>query len=244
MKKMITFLAVFALAFTLAPAAQAAATVDFTSSTQLNLAGRDVLAAVNFYDPDRFNADTGNRPMTGPLQSVTFDNFRNNVDDTGLSIALSAGAVGSTLSTVIPQDQGREFYSSGLFGTFLPASADNTQAELLANGGAYYQNGEDGQLTFAFAGITTPTAVEVQIIGGGQWNNVGDMDFLVGGVILGNITEADSMNAQIATFEATTDGSGGLVIDLDGNDRYTIISGITVTVAGPSVTPGTLILVK
>jgi len=52
MKKTIVLLAVSALVLAMAPAAQAT-TVDFTSSTQLNLAGRDVLAAVNFYDPDR-----------------------------------------------------------------------------------------------------------------------------------------------------------------------------------------------
>jgi hypothetical protein len=95
MKKMITFLAAFALVLALAPTAQAA-TVVLTSSTQLNLDGRDVLAAVNFYDPDRESART-----VGSIQGVDFDDFRINVDDTGLPIALSAGAAGATLSTVI-----------------------------------------------------------------------------------------------------------------------------------------------
>jgi hypothetical protein len=211
-------------------AAKATTIGFFTDSDQLNLDGRDVLAAVNFYDPARIG--DGQRTV-GVIQGVDFDDFRNNVDDTGSPITLLAGAVGTTLSTVIPQSPGREFYSpNALFGTFLPGSLDNTEAENLANGGAYYQTGDTGTLTFAFSGITEPTAVEVQMIGGGAWDQGGVLTATVGNVVGTTIVENASTGAQLLTFVTTTDASGGLVIDLaETGNRYVILSGMTVTVA-------------
>jgi hypothetical protein len=55
--KTILPLAAVAAVFALAPTAQADAVV-FSSSTQLNLAGGDVLAAVSLWDPNRTNGTT------------------------------------------------------------------------------------------------------------------------------------------------------------------------------------------
>ena len=241
MKKTLSILAIAGLVLALAPAAQAAPSyVDFVgdASALLNLAGRDVLAAVNFYDPDRIG--DGQR-TAGVIQGVDFDDFRINVDDTGSPIALSAGAAGATLSTVIAQGSGREFKGDNSadgntnqtqIGTFSPVSADNTQAELLAQGGAFYQDNIASDLTFAFGAGLANTAVEVQMLGGGVWDKGSQKGILtasVGGVDLGYV-EDQGYNMQLSTFDTTTDGSGNLLIDLTlTGDRYAILAGITVT---------------
>jgi hypothetical protein len=217
-KRFIAILGVCLLLAALAPAAQAD-TVGFNDSAQLNLTGRDVLAAVNFYDPTRSGART-----VGTIQGVEFDDFSNNTDDDGSAFNVAGG----TFSTVITQSAGRE-YGLDLFGTF--TGPDATEAENLANGGAYYQNGDTGTLTFAFPGILEPTVVEVQMILGGDWFNVGVMTVSVGGEVMGTVVEADSDKPQLLTFETTIDASGGLVIDLEetGN-KYIVLSGMIVTV--------------
>ena len=249
--------AALAAALALAPTAQADV-VQFTgdAASQQNLAGRDVLAAVNFYDPFRAQS----YPV-GAIQGVDFDDFRTNVDDTGLPIALSAGVAGATLSTVIAQSEGREFEGAAgsgganetQIGSFSPQNADNIEAERLANGGAYYQSGSTpASMTFAFGSGYANTAVEVQMLGGGIWGfavtsaatHATQIDVSVGaGGTLATI-EDRGYNMQLHTFEATTDGSGNLQLDLlqsptppATNHRYNIIAGITVTVAGSSSQP-------
>ena len=211
MKKMITFLAVFALVLALAPATQAATIVQ-TSSADLNLTGRDVLAAVNFYDPARIG--DGQR-TAGAIQGVDFDDFSCTTDDTGSPIALSAGAAGATLSTVIAQDPGREYGSDPTALAF--SGPDATEAENLANGGMYFQDSVGATLTFAFGGSYASTAVEVQMLGGGVWartDRTGELVMSVGASgPLGGLE--DRGTPDLLTFNATTDGSGNLVIDIE-----------------------------
>ena len=243
MKKTIVLLAVSALLVALAPTAQAGTIVQ-TSSTDLNLTGRNVLAAVNFYDPGRIVE--GQRTV-GDIQNVDFDDFRTNVDDTGSPILLLAGPAGATLSTVINQGPGREYSSDP---TALNLSgADATETENLVNAGMYFQDSETATLTFAFGATYATTVVEVQMFGAGQWNRNGDRvgklvmsaNSGVKGELVANdyATTAEYENiSNILTFSATTDASGGLVIDIDnqnvdgshGQRQYTLLSGTTVTV--------------
>ena len=249
MKKTIVLLVLAALVLALAPAAQADTIVQ-TSSEDLNLAGRDVLAAVNFHDPARVG--DGNVTVDNPIQGVTFDNFDCTTDDTGSPIALSTGA---TLSTVISQGFGREFYNPPVFGTF--TGPDATEAENLANGGMYFQDSVGATLTFAFGGSYADTAVEVQMLGGGGWartDRTGELVMSVDGVELGGLE--DRGTPDLLTFLATTDNSGNLVIDVvndysslstpppgdDGNRQYTMLTGTIVTAASRS--PGTVLIIR
>jgi len=247
MKKTIVLLALAGLVLALAPTAQADTVVQ-TSSADLNLTGRDVLAAVNFYDPGRIGE--GQRTV-GTIQGVDFDDFSINDDDTGSPIALSAGADGATLSTVISQSVGREFNNPALFGTF--TGPDATEAENLANGGAYFQDSVGATLTFAFGESYEDTDVDVQMLGGGNWartDRTGELVMSVDGDELGGLE--DRGTPDLLTFEATTDDSGNLVIeienglsDLNTTDppgterRYTMLTGTIVT-AVPE--PATMLL--
>lgn len=243
--KTILPLAAVAAAFTLAPTAEADTVVQ-TSSADLNLTGRDVLAAVNFYDPDR--TGNGQRTVDSTIQGVTFDNFRVNADDTGSPIALSAGVAGATLSTVINQSPGREWGSDPTALDF--SGPDATEAENLANGGMYFQDSETATLTFAFGAGWADTAVEVQMPGGGVWGrterigklvmSVGDSGSL-GELVDRGIDPVEGPQTELLTFNAVTDGSGGLAIDVVnqnvdgsfGSRQWTFLMGTIVT-AGPS----------
>ena len=257
LKKMFIFAVVSGLFLALAPAAQAEPVdyVDFVgdASTLLNLSGRDVLAAVNFWDPDRV---AEGQLTVGVIQGVDFDDFSCNTDDTGSPIALSAGAAGATLSTVIAQEPGREFGHGELgsvdgtqIGTFTPQNADNIEAEKLAQGGAYFQDKIGTTMTFSFGPSYANTTVEVQMLGGGMWDkgdnpgsSKGILTASVGGDDLGYV-EDKGYNIQLSTFETTTDGNGDLLIDLTlTGDRFAILAGMTVTAGSRS--PGMLMIVK
>ncbi|MBT7065158.1 MAG: hypothetical protein HN919_02560 [Verrucomicrobia bacterium] len=161
---MITFLAVLALVLALAPAAQAE-TNQFSSSTQLNLTGRAVLAAVSLWVPDR---EGDGQSTVGTIQGVDFDDIDSATQDDGVPIALTSGEADATLAiSAIAQSGGREF--SLVVGTFLPASDDNTQAELWPSG-AHFQSNGTTTFTFGFGASRAHTDVEVQIVGGGVWN--------------------------------------------------------------------------
>ncbi|MCP4451706.1 MAG: discoidin domain-containing protein, partial [Planctomycetes bacterium] len=253
LKKMFIFAVVAGLVLALAPAAQAEPVdyVDFVgdASTLLNLSGRDVrevLAAVNFWDPDRERAKD-----VGVIQGVDFDDFRNNVDDTGSPIPLMAGVPGATLATIIAQEPGREFGAGELgsvdgtqIGTFTPQNADNIEAEKLAQGGAYFQDKTGTTMTFSFGPSYANTTVEVQMLGGGMWDkgdnpgsSKGILTASVGGDDLGYV-EDKGYNIQLSTFETTTDGNGDLLIDLTlTGDRYVILAGIIVMVPEPAHRP-------
>ena len=254
--KMITFLAVFALVLALAPATQADTIVQ-TSSADLNLVDRDVLAAVNFYDPNR----TGDGQRTaGVIQGVDFHDFDATTVDTGLPIALSGGVAGATLSTVFAQGVGREWGSDPTALGF--SGPDATEAENLVNGGIYFQDSETATLTFAFGGSYADTAVEIQMMGGGVWNRndrkgklVMSVDSGAGLVEVGELVDNGIPNYELLTFNATTDASGGLVIEVvndysslstpppgdDGSRQYTFLMGTIVTAdSDGGDTPATL----
>ena len=239
MKKLITLFAIAGMVLALAPAAQAT-TIIQSSSADLNLTGRTVLAAVNFYDP---TPGDRNHPPVGSIQEVVdFDDFNVVVDDTGSPIALAAGTPGATLSTVINQGVGREFGSDPTLLAF--SGLDATEAEKLAFGGMYFQDSETATLTFAFGGSYANTDVEVQMLGGGVWNRLdrkGKLVMSVDSVEKGELV--DRGTPDLLTFLATTDNSGNLVIDIENGlsdlnlvdppgtqRRYTLLTGTTVTV--------------
>jgi len=219
--------------FALVPAAQAGA-VELTDSGQLNLTARDVLAALNFYDTLRMGANNGHS-LVGDIQGVDFDDFRSDIDDTGLPISMVSPDVraGGTLSTVIPQDDGREFNGGSGDPTLLGFSGpDATEAELLAHGGPFWQGNQSSTLTFAFDGITEPTPVEVQMLGGWGAIDTGVFTVEVDSTVMGAFDVAALPKLpQLLTFETMTDASGGLVIDVSVNNRSCILSGMTVTLA-------------
>ena len=236
--KTILPLAAVAAVFSLAPAAQADAVV-FSSSTQLNLAGGNVLAAVSLWDPNRTNEG---QSTVGTIQGVDFDDIDFTTQDTGADIALNSGEAGATLAiSSIAQSVGREWNNANsLVGTFSPASADNTQAELWPSGALFQSNGTT-TFTFGFGAGRANTAVEVQAVGGGVWNRQdkwGLLTFSVDG------DDKDILNDRgtpdLITFSALTDGSGDLAVVVtqtpggSGTDRqWNVLGGMTVT-AGPS----------
>jgi hypothetical protein len=233
MKKMITMFAVLALVLALAPTAQAD-TVELTSSTQLKLTGRDVLAAVNFWDPER--AGEG-QSVVGEIQGVEFSDFDNN--DVSGSFTVAEG----TMSFLVPHQEGREFAL-----TLLPASADNTQTELLMAGGFQYTSPGTTPMTFDFGAEWANTDVKVQMLGGGPWNKPdnfkGTITPTISGVPMGTLQ--DDAIPYLLTFETTLDASGDLAIDMVfTGDRWAIQQGMIVTAAsGGSASPGVLLYGK
>jgi hypothetical protein len=233
MKKTIVLLAVFALVLALAPAAQAAAMV-MDSSTDLNLTGRNVLAAVNFYDPDRDPTQAGTNEghrRVGAIQLVDFDDI-GIVDDTGSAFNLLAGG---TLTTTTSSGDGREQSSDPTALAF--SGPDATEAEKLANAGWHLQGGGTTTLDFAFGASWATTVVEVQMLGGGVWNRTdkwGVLTAKVGGVDMDILN--DRATPDMITFSATTDAFGDLAIDVvqtpggNGPDRqWNYLAGMTVT---------------
>ena len=228
-------LAIAMLAVTVAlPQTAQAGTVELTDSGQLDLTAREVLAAVNFYDTDRMGPQNGHS-LVGVIQGVDFDDFMSNVDDTGLPFTMVSPNVraGGTLSTEIPQDDGREFNGGSGDPTLLGLSGpDATELQLLAHGGPFWQGNQSSTLTFAFAGITEPTAVEVQMIGGWGAIDTGVFTVEVDSTVMGAIDVAALPKLpQLLTFETMTDEFGGLAIDVSVNNRSCILSGMTVTLA-------------
>ena len=247
MKKTIVLLALAGLVLALASAAQAG-TVDFTSSTQLNLAGRDVLAAVSFHDSTRGNVlyetlptfyqDVENTLVTAPIQGVTIQNF-----DWQASTTLSLSAGGTLELTNLNNPIGRANFVGSIFG----ANGDEQeQAGRFATDILTDNNGPTiGTLTFT--GLPVSTDVEVQMTGGGAWEAGSILSAQIDGVEMGIITSKGNATygVELLTFAGTTDSLGGLEIDLTTSDKYKVgINGVIVTVAGPSGTPGTLVYGK
>lgn len=250
-KSTLSLAAAVAAAFTLAPVAQAG-TVIQSSSADLNLTGRTVLAAVNFYDPNRIAE--GQR-TAGVIQGVDFDDFRVNVDDTGSAIPLSGGVAGATLSTVFQSGFGREWGSDPTALGF--SGPDATEAENYVNGGINFEDSQTATLTFAFGASYALTDVEVQMPGGGVWNRnerdgklVMSVDSGAGLVEVGELVDRGIPNYELLTFNATTDASGGLVIEVvndwhelapdTGQRQYAFLMGTTVTAA--ATTPAAITL--
>ncbi len=245
MKKPNIVMAAAAWVLALAPAAQAE-TNRFSSSTQLNLTGRNVLAAVSLWVPDRVGEG---QSTVGVIQGVDFDDIDALTQDNGVPIALTSAEADATLAiSAIAQDTGREF---PLVGTFLPASADNTQAELWPSG-AYFQVNGTTTFTFSFGRRWANSDVEVQIVGGGIWNRTDKW-----GVLTARVDEVDKGILRdfgfpiLMTFSATNDDSGDLAIDVvqtwggSGGDRqWNILGGMTVTAGDPPLPTGMTIIVR
>lgn len=239
-KSTLSLAAAVAAAFTLAPAAQAATVMSFTSSGQLNLSGRTVLAAVNLYDADRgntpydgtenpFYTDGENTQMTGTLQGVTFQNY-DYEDGTTLVAALNLSA-GGTLTTVYNNALGR---ANSVGQIFLANGDDDEQAGRLATDIVY--NNVDGDYgTLTFAGLAPLTLVEIQLVGGGVHNATASITANTG-TDSGAITASGNSpyGAELLTLSGTTDGSGGLVINMTSSTKNVGISGVIVTVPEPS----------
>jgi hypothetical protein len=255
MKKMITFLAGFALVLALAPTAQATTIEFFTDSDQLNLAGRDVLAAVNLYAPTDRSVQ-GHAVVTS-IQSQAFTNF--DEDDFGTQQTVTQGTLDSGPGALAKG--GRENPLS-LTGT-APDVADGN----LLGGKGWFTATDPGDLdmTFNFDGVKwADQEVEIQMIGGGTApkDRLPVLDVYVAadvgdeykGTFIDNDGSADHTstgagNPYLMTFTTTLDSAGDLFIDVDYNittpgagDIH--LMAVMVTVAGPSATPGTLIFVQ
>ena len=244
MKKFIVLTAIAALVFTLAPAAQAD-TIDFTSSTQLNLTGRDVLAAVSFYDSTRGNVlydatptptfyqDIEDTLVTGTIQGVTIQNF-----DWQVSTTLSLSDGGTLELTNLNTPIGRANFVGSIFG----ANGDEQeQAGRFATDFLTDNNGPTiGTLTFT--GLPVSTDVEVQMTGGGAWEAGSILSAQIDGVEMGIITSKGNATygVELLTFAGTTDSLGGLEIDLTSSNKYKVgVNGVIVT-AVPE--PATMLL--
>jgi len=229
LKKPILLLAVGALLLALAPAARAV-TIELTDSGQMNLTGRDVLAAANFYDDNRMG--NGHREV-GIIQGVEFDDI-SIVDDTAAPFTLLAGG---TLTTTITNTDGREFSNDPA--DLALSGPDAIEAENFANCAWHLNHGNTTGLDFSFGAGYANTDVEVQLHGGGVWGRVDKWGILtawVDGVEKGSLY--DRRTPDMLTFSATTDASGDLLVDVvqtwggAGGDRmWNTLAGITVTVA-------------
>ena len=239
MKKTIVLLALAGLVLALASAAQAG-TVDFTSSTQLNLAGRDVLAAVSFHDSTRGNVlydatptptfyqDIEDTLVTGTIQGVTIQNF-----DWQVSTTLSLSAGGTLELTNLNTPIGRANFVGSIFG----ANGDEQeQAGRFATDFLTDNNGPTiGTLTFT--GLPVSTDVEVQMTGGGAWEAGSILSAQIDGVEMGIITSKGNATygVELLTFAGTTDSLGGLEIDLTSSNKYKAgVNGVIVTVPEPA----------
>jgi hypothetical protein len=251
MKKMITFLAGSALVLALAPAAQADV-VFFTDSDQLNLAGRDVLAAVNLYAPTDRPAE--GHTAVGSIQGQAFTNF--DEVDFGSPHTVTEGTL------TMPVCKGGRENPLSLTGT-APDVADGN----LLGGKGWFTATDPGDLdmTFNFDDVKwADQEVEIQMIGGGTApkDRLPVLDVYVAadvgdeykGTFIDNDGSADHTssgagNPYLMTFTTTLDSAGDLFIDMDYNIT-TLGAGdihlmaVMVTVAGPSATPGTLIFVQ
>jgi hypothetical protein len=260
MKKIIVLLAVSALVLSMAPAAQATTMEFFTDSAQLNLAGRDVLAAVNLYGPtDRgSNGDPGH-VVVGSIQGQAFTNFDENDWTSILPTNFSHTVTQGTLTMSGNSKGGRES-TDGASGYVAITGPDAAQADLLGGNGWFSGNETTPYLTtfsFNFGAEWASQEVEIQMIGGGTSQKDRLPIFTVSvasdvkGVFIDNDGTADHTltgagNPYLMTFTETLDENGDIAIDMTYSETESgngdlHIRGVMVTVAGPSTTTGTLI---
>lgn len=242
-KTILPLVAVAMVGFT--PAAQAA-TVELTSSTQLNLTGRDVLAAVNFWDESRGQGGAApgvGHVAVGSIQGTAFNNYEDS--DTGGLMSVAQG----TLSMPAPKDGGREGP-----GELMLTGPDEVEAESLAGAGWFTQ--ADLDMTFDFGAEWANTEVEVQLIGGGTSANgyLPHFDISWDGNFMGRLishdglvpemkhpgaggTAADwpggvyagptsTLGPYLMTFTATTDALGDLLIEVDADYNHEFGAGM------------------
>lgn len=233
------------VALGMATAAQAEV-VAFTDSSQLILAGRDVLAAVNFYAPtDRGANGTPGHVPVGSIQGVAFTNFDENDWTSILPTPYSLPVTQGTLTMSGNSKGGRE-NTGGQNGYVAITGPDATEANKFAGAGWFSGSpGQDNDMTFAFGEGYANTEVSVQLIGGGtsanSWGPIWDVfvNADTGNEFKGRLTSGidnlhvTSGNPYLMTFNTTLDGSGGLVIDVNigtetGTYRDIHLRGVTV----------------
>jgi hypothetical protein len=251
MKKMITFLAVFALVLALAPATQADIAF-FTDSAQLNLAGRDVLAAVNLYAPTNRSGDgTPGHVDVGSIQGKAFTNLDEDQWTRETSPVLTHTVTEGVLTMAGNSKGGRES-TDGASGYVAITGDDATEANRLGAAGWFSGNDTTPYLTtfsFNFGAEWASQEVEIQMIGGGTSPKDRLPIFTVSvasdvkGVFIDNDGTADHTttgagNPYLMTFTETLDENGDIAIDMTYSETVSgagdlHIRGVMVT-AGPS----------
>ena len=239
------------------------------ASALLNLDPVRTLAAVNFYDTGHAAPNAGGNFTVGTIQGVEFYDYDlhllappgGTLNGTAFNIGTGVHAgSGFTLTHTHPgpTDPARAFTHTNVdplspshtqIGTFT-ASADNTQAERLAQGGMFTQTSSSLWGTFAlnFGVANANKQVEVQMLGGGVWNNptTHKTGFRVS---VGGTDHAEfwdkGFNMELATFQTQLNSSGQLNLDLTRlrtgtNWRGIITPGFTVTEVVPE--PSSMIL--
>jgi len=243
------------------------------ASALLHLDPVKTLAAVNFMDSGHNAANSGANFTVGTIQGVEFYDYDLNLTHApggalnGTAFNIGTGVhVGSgfTLTNTHPHsgDPSRYFYTASgtaaqsQIGTFTP-SADNTEAERLAQAGWYRQNATPTVDTYFldFGVANANQQVEVQMLGGGIWNAATllmppiypgpnyyrtQQTVSVGGVDKA-VFDDWGYNMYLATFDAPLDSNGKLDLVLTRSlvspaniYRYNMISGFTVTVPEPA----------
>ena len=189
--------------------------IPFTDSNQLNLANRQILSAVSFYHA------TGGQPnsnvtVTGPIQGATIANF-----DYSTVTTLNELTLNAPNPTV---DRGQ----TG--GSIVGTGPDQPFAVELARSFTFWSGSQLGSLSYAFGSGFANTAVQVQLVGGDTgWDGV--MQATANAIIKGTMAgDNNGGTAEILTFNAITNGSGNLVVDL------TVTSGNFFGLAGAFVT--------
>ena len=236
------------------------------ASALLHLDPVKTLAAVNFMDSGHNAANSGANFTVGTIQGVEFYDYDlhlthapgGTLNGTPFNIGTGVHAgSGFTLTNTHPHptDPSRYFYTAPVhtaqtqIGTFT-ASADNTEAERLAQGAWYRQNATPTVDTFFldFGVANANQQVEVQMLGGGIWgtaNTVPPTHAVLQTVSVGGVDKAAFLDLgykmYLATFPAQLDSNGKLDLVLtrslygsSTNWRYNMISGFTVTVPEPA----------
>jgi hypothetical protein len=175
-----------------------------TNSSQILTPGGgypNLVAALNF----RFASQA---TVSGSINGMTIQNF----DWLGAPQALPGG--GTLAITGFADDRSR-FQNTA--GTITGTGTSEAVLEAMANTIDYL--GANETQTFSFSGLPANRAVQVQFVGGdaassfNNWN--GKLDLVANGTPIGlwNAgTEPNDTDAKIATFDAITNGTGGLTI--------------------------------
>ena len=227
------------------------------ASALLDLHPTRTLAAINFYDTGHAAANAGANYTVGTIQGKEFYNYNLHLVETAGGLNNTPINIGSGIYTnsgftfthnhINNTDPSRYFNTGQLtgaaksqIGTFSPVSADNTQAERLAQAGMYFNSsGAVNPMFFAFGATHSNKLVKISVIGGGIWahtnTHMTGIRYSVGGDPKAEVYN-DNFGEflDIATFEAQLDSIGSLRLDLlriqtGANTRWSMLSGITIT---------------
>ena len=174
-----------------------------TGTNQILPAGNgfNLAAALNFIYPGAQGGVAAPGTVNGiPFQNIAWDN--------GAAQALTAGG-SVTITPVLGARQRFQVTGSTISGP------DEAVLESIANTINFL--GANEQVSTNLAGLPANTPVRVQVIGGdagtGLNNWLGDLEVIVNGLVVGNwtvIADDNQNTASLATFTATTNGSGQL----------------------------------